>query len=48
MAERLPGEGVGDEAEKAEAVDAPAEAKAFPSAAAAEPPCGPGDLRVRS
>ena len=48
MAERLHGGVVGDEDEKAEAVDAPAEAKAFPSAAATEPPCGPGALRVRS
>jgi hypothetical protein len=48
MAEGLLGGAVGDEDEKAEAVDAPTDAKAFASAAAAEPPCGPRGLRVRS
>ncbi len=47
MAEGLLGEVVGDEDEKAEALDAPTEPRAFALAAAAEPPCGPHD-RVSS
>jgi len=48
MAEGLLGVAVGDEDEKASAVDAPTDAKAFASAAAVEPPCGPRGHWVRS
>jgi hypothetical protein len=48
MAEGLLGGAVGDEDEKAEAVNAPTDAIALASAAVAEPPCGARGLRVRS
>lgn len=48
MAQGLLGVAVGDEDEKAPAVDAPTEAKAFASATTAEPPCGTRGLRVRN
>lgn len=48
MAEGLLGGAVRYEDEKLDAADAPTDAKVFAAGAAAQLPCGPRDLRVRS